>query len=100
MCSDDRIRFRAGKEKEAAEQLDEIHLGGINRSQLAREGLATMLQEVATDEDKIRIYEAYQRGDVAEDVAEIILGDDLTTLQADVNELHDAAEEDTSQYLA
>lgn len=100
MSSDDRIRFRARTEKEAAEQLNEIHLGGINRSQLAREGLATMLQQVATDEDKIRIYEAYQSGEVAEEVAEIILGHDLTTLQADVDEFHDAAEEDTSQYLA
>lgn len=100
MSSDDRIRFRARNEKEAAEQLDDIHLGGINRSELAREGLAMMLQQVATDEDKIRIYEAYQNDEIPAQVAETILGDDLTTLQADTDEFHDAAEEDTSQYLA
>jgi len=40
---DDTIKFRAGALKEAAGELDAIHLGGINISELARAGLADML---------------------------------------------------------
>ena len=36
---DDTIKFRAGPLKEAATELDSVHLGGINISRLAREGL-------------------------------------------------------------
>jgi len=54
---DDTIKFRAGPLKEAATELDSVHLGGINISELAREGLTQMLQRSMTDDDKIAIYE-------------------------------------------
>jgi len=59
---DDTIKFRAGALKEAAGELDAIHLGGINISELARAGLADMLRRSMTDEDKITLYERYKAG--------------------------------------
>lgn len=61
------IQFRAGREKEAAEPLDDIHIGGVNISELARVGLTEMLRRSLTDEDKITIYERYDRGEIDEE---------------------------------
>jgi hypothetical protein len=41
---DETIKFRAGPLKEAATELDSVHLGGINISELAREGLTQILR--------------------------------------------------------
>jgi len=72
-----RSKFRAGPLKEAATELDSVHLGGINISELAREGLTQMLQRSMTDDDKIAIYERYSAGDLSEDAARVLLGDEL-----------------------
>jgi len=65
---DDTIKFRAGALKEAAGgELDAIHLGGINISELARAGFADMLRRSMTDEDKITLYERYKAGEISEE---------------------------------
>lgn len=96
---DDTIKFRAGTLKEAAGELDSIHLGGINISELARTGLTDMLRRTMTDEDKIALYEDYKAGAVSEEATRLLLGDEFELLQEDIEEFAAAAEEDTSQYL-
>jgi len=99
---DDTIKFRAGPLKEAATELDSVHLGGINLlsiSELAREGLTQMLQRSMTDDDKIAIYERYSAGDLSEDAARVLLGDELDLLEEDIDAFREAATDDTSDYL-
>jgi len=74
---DDTIKFRAGALKEAAGELDAIHLGGINISELARAGLADMLRRSMTDEDKITLYERYKAGEISEEATRLLLGEEF-----------------------
>ena len=96
---DDSIKVRAGALKEAAIQLDTVHLGGINISELAREGLTEMLRRAMTDEDKINIYERYKDDEISEEAIRLLLGEEFDILQEDIEEFRDAVEDDTSQYL-
>lgn len=96
---DESIKFRAGALKEAASQLDAVHLGGINISELAREGLTEMLRRTMTDEDKIRIYERYTDGEISEEATRLLLGDEFDMLQEDIEAFREAVEDDTSGYL-
>jgi len=96
---EDTIKFRAGPLKEAATALDTVHLGGINISELAREGLTEMLHRSMTDEDKIGIYEQYKRDELSEDATRLLLGNDFELIQEDTEAFRSAAAEDTSQYL-
>ena len=96
---DGTIKFRAGPLKEAATELDAVHLGGINVSELAREGLTRMLRRAMTDDDRIAIYERYSSGDLSEDAARVLLGDAFDLLQEDIDAFREAAEDDTSDYL-
>jgi hypothetical protein len=96
---DDTIKFRAGPLKEAAAELDSIHLGGINISELAREGLTQMLRRTMTDDDKIAVYEHYSAGDLSEDATRMLLGDDFDLLEEDIEAFREAAADDTNDYL-
>ncbi len=96
---DDTIKFRAGPLKEAANELDSVHLGGINISELAREGLTQMLRRAMTDDDKIAIYERYSAGDLSEDAARVLLGEEFDLLEEDIGDFREAAKDDTSDYL-
>ncbi|AWB28498.1 hypothetical protein [Halococcoides cellulosivorans] len=96
---DDTIKFRAGPLKEAANELDSVHLGGINISELAREGLSQMLGRTMTDDDKIAIYERYSVGDLSEDATRLLLGDEFDLLEEDIDAFREAVEDDTSDYL-
>lgn len=96
---DDTIKFRAGPLKEGATELDSVHLGGINISALAREGLTQMLRRTMTEDDKMRIYERYSAGDLSEDAARVLLGDEFDLLQEDIDAFREAAADDTSDYL-
>lgn len=100
MSYDDEIKFRVGAEKEAAKLLDSLRVGGLNISQLAREGFEEKLREAVSDEDKIRIFEMYEDGEIEKDVARVILGDDLERMEDDIREFEEATERDTSGYLA
>lgn len=96
---DDTIKFRAGALKEAAGELDSIHLGGINISELARTGLTDMLRRAMTDEDKITLYERYRTGEISEEATRLLLGEEFDLLQEDIEAFAGAADDDTSQYL-
>lgn len=96
---DDSIKFRAGAVKEAAAHLDSIHLGGINISELAREGLAEMLRRTLTDEDKIEIYERHKSGEMSEEAVRLLLGEEFDRFQEDIDEFRAAVEDDTDEYL-
>ena len=93
------IQFRAGAEKEAAELLDEIHIGGVNVSELARVGLVEMLRQSLDEQDKIAVYERYNRGEIDEDVARVLLGEKLDSMEEEKKSFDAAMERDTSEFL-
>ncbi|GAA0250608.1 hypothetical protein GCM10009000_078690 [Halobacterium noricense] len=94
-----KIQFRAGAEKDAAEVLNNVHMGGINTSELAREGLIEMLRRITTDEDKIAIYEQYSRGEISEDIARTLLGDELDHMAEERRDFEQATQLDTDQFF-
>ena len=96
---DKTIQFRAGAEKEAAELLDEIHIGGVNVSELARVGLVEMLRRSVDEQDEIAVYERYSRGDINEDVARVLLGEKIDRMEAERESFEAAMERDTSEFL-
>lgn len=91
----EKIQFRAGSEKRAAEVIDEMRLGGINVSELAREGLREMLRRTLSDEEKIRIHQRYAAGEIDEQIARVLLGDGVDEIEADRKAFEDAMELDT-----
>jgi len=97
---DNTIQFRAGAEKEAAELLDEIHIGGVNVSELARTGLIEMLRRSLDEQDEIAVYERYSRGELDEDVARVLLGEKLDQMDAEQDAFESAMERDTSAFIA
>ncbi|MFD1570527.1 hypothetical protein [Halorubrum laminariae] len=96
---DKTIQFRAGAEKEAAELLDEIHIGGVNVSELARVGLVDMLRQSLDERDEIAVYERYSRGEISEDVVRVLLGEKLDRMEAEKESFEAAMERDTSEFL-
>ena len=50
--NNDKIQFRGEAEKEATQIVDQMRLGGINISELARQGLREKLQEALAHPDK------------------------------------------------
>ena len=97
---DKTIQFRAGAEKEAAKLLDEVHIGGVNVSELARTGLVEMLRRSLDEQDEIAIYERYSRGEIDEDVARVLLGEKIDQMEAEKDAFESAMERDTSAFLA
>lgn len=97
---DKTIQFRAGAEKEAAELLNEIHIGGVNVSELARVGLAEMLRRTLDEQDEIKIYELYSRGEIDEEVARVLLGEKIETMEEEREAFEAAMERETSSFLA
>ena len=93
------IQFRAGAEKEAAELLDEIHIGGVNVSELARVGLVEMLRQSLDERDEIAVYERYSRDEISEDVARVLLGEKLDVMEEEKASFESAIERDTSAFL-
>ncbi|ERH12477.1 MAG: hypothetical protein J07HB67_01496 [halophilic archaeon J07HB67] len=96
---DETIQFRAGAEKEATELLDEIHLGGINVSELARAGLVEMLRQSLDERDEITVYERYSRGEVDEETARVLLGEKIDRMERERTSFKAATERDTSEFL-
>jgi len=73
--NNDKIQFRGRAEKEATQVVDQLRLGGINISELARQGLAEKLRETPSDEERITLHQQYKDGELADEAAEILLGD-------------------------
>ena len=80
-ASNDTIQFRGGAEKQASRLLDEMRLGGINISELAREGLKEKLRESLSREERITIHQQYREGDISEEVATVLIGDLLEEIE-------------------
>ena len=94
--SNDKIQFRGETEKEAAQIVDQMRLGGINISELARQGIQEKLREVLSDEEKITLHQRYKQGEISEEVAEILLGDGLEEIEREREAFEEATELDTT----
>ena len=94
--NNDKIQFRGETEKEATQIVDQMRLGGINISELARQGLQEKLREVLSDEEKITLHQRYKQGELSEEVAEILLGDALEEIERERESFEEATELDTS----
>jgi len=95
-ANNDKIQFRGKTEKEASQVVDQMRLGGINISELARQGLQEKLRETLSDEEKIEIHQRYEQGEISEKVAEVLIGDGLEGIQREEQAFEDAMELDTS----
>jgi hypothetical protein len=94
--NNDKIQFRGEAEKEATQVVDQMRLGGINISELARQGLREKLREALSDEEKITLHQRYKQGDISKDVAEILLDDGLEEIERERNAFEEASELDTT----
>ncbi|MFC6964141.1 hypothetical protein [Halocatena marina] len=94
--NNDKIQFRGKAEKEASQVVDQMRLGGINISELARRGLQEKLRETLSDEEKIALHQRYKQRELSEDVAEILLGDAVEEIERERKSFEEAAELDTT----
>ncbi len=95
-ANNDKIQFRGKAEKEASQVIKQMRLGGINISELARQGLQEKLRETLSDEEKIEIHQRYEQGDISDEVAEILIGDGVEEIRREKEAFEDAMELDTS----
>lgn len=93
--NNDKIQFRGAAEKEATQVVDEMRLGGINVSELARQGLQDKLTETLSDEEKIAIHQRYTNGELSEEVASVLLGDAFDEIDRETEAFEEATELDT-----
>jgi len=94
--NNDKIQFRGKTEKEASQVVDQMRLGGVNISELARQGLQEKLRETLSDEEKIEIHQRYKQGEISDEVAEVLIGDGFKEIQREKEAFEDAMERDTS----
>lgn len=94
--NNDKIQFRGKTEKEASQVVDQMRLGGINISELARQGLQEKLRETLSDEEKIEIHQRYEQGEISDEVAEVLIGDGFEEIQREKEAFAEAMELDTS----
>ena len=90
--NNDKIQFRGKTEKEASQVVDQMRLGGINISELARQGLQEKLRETLSDEEKIEIHQQYEQGEISDEVAEVLIGDGLQEIRREKEAFEDAME--------
>lgn len=94
--NNDKIQFRGEAEKEATQIVDQMRLGGINISELARQGLREKLREALSDEEKITLHQRYRNGEISEEVAQVLLGDAIEEIEREREAFEEAAELDTT----
>lgn len=94
--NNDKIQFRGEAEKEATQIVDQMRLGGINISELARQGLREKLREALSDEEKITLHQRYRQGHLSEEVANVLLGDAIEEIEREREAFKDASELDTT----
>ncbi|MFC7027167.1 hypothetical protein ACFQH8_05975 [Halomicroarcula sp. GCM10025710] len=82
-------------EKQASQIVDQMRLGGVNLSELARRGLREKLRETLSDEEKIQIHQQYREGEISEDVARILIGDGIEEIERERAAFEEATELDT-----
>lgn len=91
----DKIQFRGAAEKQASQLVDQMRLGGINVSELAREGLKEKLRESLSDDEKITLHQRYEAGEISEEVAEVLIGDGIEEIERERVAFEEAASLDT-----
>ena len=91
----DKIQFRGETEKEASQIVDQMRLGGINISELARQGLREKLRETLSDEEKMQLHQQYREGEISEDVARVLIGDGIEEIDRERTAFEEATELDT-----
>jgi hypothetical protein len=94
-ANNDKIQFRGRAEKEASQIVDQMRLGGINISEIARQGLQEKLRETLSTEEKITLHQRYEQGDLSDDVAQVLLGDALEEIEREREVFEEASELDT-----
>jgi len=94
--NNDKIQFRGQAEKEATQVVDQLRLGGINISELARQGLTEKLRETLSDEERITLHQKYKNGELSDDVAEILLGDAIEEIDREREAFKETTELDTT----
>lgn len=77
----DEIQFRGPAEKEALAAVNDVRLGGINASEIVRQGVREMLQRTISDEERVKLHQRYERGDLGEEAARVLLGDALDEIE-------------------
>ena len=97
--NNDKIQFRGEVEKEATQIVDQMRLGGINISELARQGLREKLREALSDEEKIKLHQRYEQDELSDDVADVLLGDAIDEIERERKAFEEAAELDTTDML-
>lgn len=94
--NNDKIQFRGQAEKEATQVVDQLRLGGINISELARQGLTEKLRETLSDEERITLHQKYKNGELSDDVVEILLGDAIEEIDREREAFEETTELDTT----
>jgi hypothetical protein len=94
-ANNDKIQFRGSAEKKASQVVDKMRLGGINISEIARQGLQEKLRETLSTEEKITVHQRYEEGDIPDEVAEILLGEALEEIEREREAFEAATELDT-----
>lgn len=91
----DKIQFRGEAEKQASKLVDEMRLGGVNISELARQGLREKLREALSDDEKIQIHRRYERGEISKDIAHVLIGEGIAEIERERAAFEEATELDT-----
>ena len=91
----DKIQFPGETEKQAGQIVDQMRLGGVDLSELARRGLREKLRETLSGEEKIQIHLRYREGDISEDVARILIGDRIGEIERERAAFEEATKLDT-----
>ncbi|MDS0220137.1 hypothetical protein NDI54_02105 [Haloarcula sp. S1AR25-5A] len=99
MGSSDAVRFRPKEVGEALETLESLRVEGLNTSKLAREGLRALLPEVTKAEEKLAVWNQFRAGEISEDAARVLLGDEFETMQAEAEQMEAAVADDTSDLV-
>lgn len=99
MAANDTIQFRGETVKQAAEVVNQMRLGGINVSELARKGLRDTLRETLSEEEKIALYERYKNGEISDDVADVLVGDAIEEIEREREAFEAAKEIDTDGFF-
>ncbi|MCX2818637.1 hypothetical protein EGH25_04630 [Haladaptatus sp. F3-133] len=96
---EDTVQFRSKSIKEVLNVLKEIRVGGLNESEVGRVAMERLIPEILSDDEKIELYEMYERGEISKAALEVALGDELNDIERMKEDTSEMAERDTSQYI-
>jgi hypothetical protein len=97
--SEDTVQFRSESIKEVLDVLKEIRVGGLNESEVGRVAMERLIPEILSDDEKMEMYEMYERGEISKRALEVALGDELKDIERMKEDTSEMAERDPSQYV-